>query len=235
MAPLRQPGLRKPAVPSRESEGHSARLRAHRDLTAAGRGPRGGRAPPAVTPGWGAGRGREEVGMRGEAERSGPPSVGQPGGAGRGAALVGRYLSARLRSDSARLEEGAAPVCVGRGGECCGRPGALLSVPKPAAAGGCRRRLRHRQPRRPCGWREERGGEGSLCGHSRTLGHAACLRSSHSPPAQPQVCAGAVWEAGRPAGPPRSARAVGCSRAYLRAVRKALLRALLARSAEKRL
>lgn len=66
--------------------------------------------------------------------------------AGRGAALVGRYLSARLRSDSARLEEGAAPVCVGRGGECCGRPGALLSVPKPAAAGGCRRRLRHRRP-----------------------------------------------------------------------------------------
>lgn len=95
--------MRKPAVPSRESEGHSARLRAHRDLTAAGRGPRGGRAPPAVTPGWGAGRGREEVGMRSEAERSGPPSVGQPGGAGRGAALVGRYLSARLRSDSARL------------------------------------------------------------------------------------------------------------------------------------
>lgn len=84
--------------------------------------------------------------MRGEAERSGPPSVGQPGGAGRGAALVGRYLSARLRSDSARLEEGAAPVCVGRGGECRGRPGALLSVPKPAAAGGCRRRLRHRRP-----------------------------------------------------------------------------------------
>lgn len=122
--------------------------------------------------------------------------------AGRGAALVGRYLSARLRSDSARLEEGAAPVCVGRGGECRGRPGALLSVPKPAAAGGCRRRLRHRQPRRPCGWREERGCEGSLCGHSRTLGHAACLRSSHSPPAQPQVCAGAVWEAGRQAGRP---------------------------------
>lgn len=102
MAPLRQPGLRKPAVPSRESEGHSARLRAHRDLTAAGRGPRGGRAPPAVTPGWGAGRGREEVGMRGEAERSGPPSVGQPGGAGRGARRPLPECAAPLGLGSAR-------------------------------------------------------------------------------------------------------------------------------------
>ena len=60
----------------------------------------------------------------------------------------------------------------------------------------------------------------------------APTRRQHSPRCARGPCG---RQAGRPAGPPRSARAVGCSRAYLRAVRKALLRALLARSAEKRL